>query len=78
MWATSALPWNGRLPAVGCGREALANDAHVSMFVKIAGLPKKVKKREVTWNFGESPPNSNGIGLHTGMYVLWLRYGGKS
>jgi hypothetical protein len=60
MWETSALQRNGRLPAVGGGREAMANDALVSMFVKIANLhpvcQKKGKTREVTWNFGESPP----------------------
>ncbi len=28
MWKTSVLPQNGRLLAVGSGREAIANDAH--------------------------------------------------
>ncbi len=28
MWETSVLPQNGRLLAVGSGREAMANDAH--------------------------------------------------
>ena len=28
MWAASALPRNGRLPSVGGGREAMANDAN--------------------------------------------------
>ena len=28
IWETSALPQNGRLLAVGSGREAMANDAH--------------------------------------------------
>ncbi len=28
MWASSALPRNGRLLAVGGGREAMANNAH--------------------------------------------------
>jgi hypothetical protein len=50
MWATSALPQNGRLLAVGGGREAMANDAHGVDVQKNreAPLPKKVKKREVT------------------------------
>jgi hypothetical protein len=45
MWETSALPQNGRLPAVGGGREAMANDALVSMFIKIAKL-RFAKKSE--------------------------------
>ena len=60
IWATSALPRNGRLPAVGGGREAMANDAHGVDVRKNREAPvcqKKVKKkREVTWNFGVSPP----------------------
>ena len=28
VWATSALPWNERLPGVGGGREAMAYNAH--------------------------------------------------
>ena len=28
VWETSALPRNGRLPGVGGGREAMADDAH--------------------------------------------------
>ncbi len=28
VWATSALPQNERLPGVGGGREAMADDAH--------------------------------------------------
>ena len=28
VWATSALPRNERLPGVGGGREAMADDAH--------------------------------------------------
>ena len=77
MWETSVLPQNGRLLAVGSGREAMANDAHGVNVRKNREAPvcqKKVKKREVTWNFGESPPTivCNGIGLHTGLYVLWL------
>jgi len=58
MWETSALPRNGRLPAVGGGREAMANNAHgvdVRKNCKAPVCQKKVKKREVTWNFGESP-----------------------
>ena len=80
MWETSVLHRNGRLLAVGGGREAMANDALVlvSMFVKIANLhpvcQRKVKKREVTWKFGESPPTMVMVlvlCLHTGLYV-WL------
>ena len=33
VWATSPLPRNERLPGVGGGREAMADD---SMFIKIA------------------------------------------
>ena len=57
MWATSACPQNGRLPAMGGGREAMANDTHGVDVCKIARLrfaKKKRKKIEVTWNFGES------------------------
>ena len=58
MWETSVLPQNGRLLAVGGGREAMANDAHGVDVCKNREAPvckKKVKKRVVTWNFGESP-----------------------
>jgi hypothetical protein len=41
MWATSALPQNGHLPAMGGGRKAIANDAHGVDF----GLPKKSEKQ---------------------------------
>ena len=46
--AASALPQNGRLPAVGGGREALANDAHGVDVRKNREAPvcqKKVKKK---------------------------------
>ena len=59
MWETSVLPQNGRLLAVGSGREAMANDAHGVNVRKNREAPvcqKICKKREVTWNFGESPP----------------------
>ena len=59
MWASSALRRNGRLPGVGGGREAIANDAHGVNVVKIREAPvceKKSPKRGVTWNLGESPP----------------------
>ena len=48
---------NGRLPAMGGGREAMANDTHGVDVCKIARLrfaKKKRKNIEVTWNFGES------------------------
>ena len=73
--ATSALPRNGHLPAMGGGREAMANNPHGVDVRKNREAPvcqKKVKKREVTWNFGEIPPTIVMIGLHTGLYVLWL------
>ena len=44
MGATSALPRNGRLPGVGSGREAMADDAHGVDFVKIVIL-LTLKKR---------------------------------
>jgi len=47
----------------------------VSMFVKIAKLrfaKKEVKKREVTWNFGESPPTIRSTIYGAVWYVLWL------
>jgi len=47
--ATSALPWNGHLPAVGGGREAMANDAHGVDARKNREAPvcqKKSKKKE--------------------------------
>jgi hypothetical protein len=58
MGATSALPQNGHLPGMGGGREALAADDHGVDVRKIVKLrfDKKKKKREVTWNFGESLP----------------------
>ena len=46
------------------------------MFVKIVKLrfaKKKEKKRSDVELRRESAYDSNGIGLHTGMYVLWLR-----
>jgi len=45
MWATIALPRNGRLPAVGGGREATANNAH-GVDVRSSGLLKKVNKEK--------------------------------
>jgi hypothetical protein len=75
MWASSALPRNGRLLAVGGGREAMANDAHGVDVRKNREAPvcqKKVKKREVTWNFGESPLTIVMVCLHTGLYVLHM------
>ena len=58
MWATSACPQNGRLPAMGGGREAMANDTHGVDVCKNREAPvcQKKKKIEVTWNFGESQP----------------------
>ena len=44
---------------MGGGREAMANDTHGVDVRKNREAPvcqKKVKKIEVTWNFGESPP----------------------
>ena len=41
------------------GREAIANDAHgvdVRKNREALVCQKKGKKREVMWNFGESPP----------------------
>jgi hypothetical protein len=76
----NVLPRNGRLLAMGGGREAMANVAHGVAVRKNREAPvcqKKVKKREVMWNFGESPPTVVMI-VHTGLYVLWLRYGEKS
>ena len=69
MWATSALPRNGRLPAVGGGREAMANDAHGVDVRKNheAPVPKKSEKKR-------SDVELRQVGLHTGLYVLWLRY----
>ena len=81
MCETSPLPRNGRLLAVGGGREAMANDAHGVKFVKITKLrfaKKSNKKRSDVELWRESAYDSNGIGLHTGLYVLWLRYGEKS
>jgi hypothetical protein len=63
---------------MGGGREAMANDTHGVDVRKNREAPvcqKKVKKIEVTWNFGESPPTIVMIELHTGLYVPGLRYG---
>jgi hypothetical protein len=68
MWASSALPRNGRLLAVGGGREAMANDAHgvdVRKNCKAPVCQKKVKKREVTWKFGECPKRVGSFGYST-------------
>ena len=49
MRATSAVPRNGRLPAVAGGREAMANDAHGVDVRKNSEAPvcqKKVKKKK--------------------------------
>ena len=59
VWATSALPRNERLPGVGGGREAMADDAHgvnVHKNSKASVDKKKGGERGVMWNFGESPP----------------------
>jgi hypothetical protein len=67
MWASSVLP-RARLLAVGGGREAMANDAHGVDVRKNREAPvcqKKSKKREVTWNFGESPPTIVCNGMST-------------
>jgi len=53
----------------------------VLMFVKVAKLrfAKKNEKKRIDVELRrEFAYNSNGIGLHTGLYVLWLRYGEKS
>ena len=44
MWATSTLPTNGRLPSVGGGREAMANDAHGVDVRKNCKMPVCQKK----------------------------------
>ena len=44
VWATRALPRNGRLPGMGGGREAMADNAQVSMFIKIVKLRFDKKK----------------------------------
>ena len=62
MWATSALPQNGRLLVVGGGREAMANDAHGVDVRKNREAPvcqKKGEKRDVMWNIGESLPSDS-------------------
>ncbi len=59
MWLSRALRRNGRLPAMGGGREAMANDTHgvdVCKNRELRFAKKKRKKIEVTWNFGESQP----------------------
>jgi len=58
VWATSALPRNGHLPGVGGGREAMADNAHGVDVHKNRELrfDKKGGEREVTRNFGKSPP----------------------
>jgi hypothetical protein len=56
--ATSALPQNERLPVVGGGREAMADDDHGVNVHKNreTSVDKKGGERGVTWYFGESPP----------------------
>jgi hypothetical protein len=41
---------------MGGSREAMANDTHGVDVRKNRVCQNKVKKIEVTWNFGESPP----------------------
>jgi hypothetical protein len=76
VWATSSLPRNERLPGVGGGREAMANNAHgvnvhkncdASDEKKMGGKGSDVELRR------EFAYNRNGIDLHTGLYVLWLQ-----
>ncbi len=76
MWATSVLPRNERLPGMGGGREAMADDAHgvnvhknseASVDKKRGGKGSDMELRR------ESAYDSNGIDLHTGLYVLWLQ-----
>ncbi len=80
-WATSALPRNERLPGVGGGREAMADNpwgqcskqnAKLRFDKKRGGKGNDVELRR------ESAYDRNGIDLHTGLYVLWLRYREKS
>ncbi len=55
----AAVSRNGHLLAMGGGREAMADDAHGVDDGKKHEAPvcqKKGQKREVTWNFGKSPP----------------------
>ena len=67
MWATSALPWNGRLPAVGGGREAVANVAHGIDVLKNCKTPvcqkKSEKKRSDVEFRQESAYDSNDISI---------------
>jgi hypothetical protein len=74
VWATSALPRNEHLPGVGGGREAMADDAHGVMFIKIAKLwlTKKRGGKGSDVELGESPPTIVMIDLHTGLYVLCM------
>jgi hypothetical protein len=77
MWATSACPQNGRLPAMGGGREAMAKDTH-GVDVRKSEAPvcqKKVKKNRSDVGFWqESAYDRNGIDLGTGLNVPRLRY----
>jgi hypothetical protein len=77
MWATSACPQNGRLPAMGGGREAMAKDTHGVDVRKSrgSGLPKKSKKnRSDVELWQESAYDRNGIDLRTGLNIPRLRY----
>ena len=60
------MPRNGRLPGVGGGREAMADDAHGVDFIKIAKLRLRYTKKT---------HDNIGIDLHTGLYgtILGLR-----
>ena len=77
VWATSAVPRNEHLPGVGGGREAMADDAHgVNVHKNCEALVDKKRggKGSDVELRRESAYDSNGIDLHTGLYVLWLRY----
>ena len=82
IWLSRALRRNGRLPAMGGGREAMANDTHGVDVRKNREAPvcqKKVKKnRSDVELWRESAYDSDGIELHTGLYVPGLRCMEKS
>jgi hypothetical protein len=57
MWATSALPQNVHLPAVGGSREAVANDAHGVHVCKNRETLKRCQVKIVCLVLGSSDPD---------------------
>jgi hypothetical protein len=81
VWATSAFLGMSVFQAWAVVERPWPSTPMGSMFIKIVKLrftKKRGEKRSDVELRRESAYDSNGTDLHTGLYVLWLRYGEKS